>query len=43
MVTGVYPTKQNPHSGTFIKNQADSLLAAGLEIVLHHPKPGPAQ
>ena len=42
MVTGVYPTKQNPHSGTFIKSQADSLLAAGLEIELHHPKSGPS-
>lgn len=42
MVTGVYPTEQNPHSGTFIKSQVDSLLAAGLEVELLHPKPGPS-
>jgi glycosyltransferase involved in cell wall biosynthesis len=41
MVTGAYPTKGNPHSGTFIKTQVDSLLAAGLEIEIIHPKPGP--
>src|SRR5258708_10342760 len=42
MVTGVYPTEQKPHSGTFIKSQVDSLLAAGLEVELLHPKPGPS-
>ena len=41
MVTGIYPTKGNPHSGTFIKTQRDSLLAAGLEIEIIHPKSGP--
>jgi teichuronic acid biosynthesis glycosyltransferase TuaC len=42
MVTGVYPTEQNPHSGTFIKSQADSLVAAGLEVEILHPRPGPS-
>jgi teichuronic acid biosynthesis glycosyltransferase TuaC len=42
MVTGVYPTEQKPHSGTSIKSQADSLIAAGLEVELLHPKPGPS-
>jgi len=40
MVTGIYPTEQFPHSGTFIKSQADSLVAAGLEVEVIHPKPG---
>jgi len=42
MVTGVYPTEQKPHSGTFIKSQVDSLIAAGLEVELLLPKPGPS-
>src|SRR5947209_4106726 len=41
MVTGVYPTEQYPHAGTFIKSQIDSLIAAGLEVEVIHPKPGP--
>src|SRR5438132_1064323 len=41
MVTGVYPTEQRPHLGTFIKSQVDSLIAAGLELEVIHPKPGP--
>ncbi len=41
MVSGVYPTEQLPHKGTFIKSQVDSLLAAGLEVEVIHPKPGP--
>src|SRR5438045_4953994 len=41
VVTGVYPTEQRPHGGTFIKSQADSLIAAGLEVEVIHPKPGP--
>lgn len=41
MVTGVYPTEQAPHKGTFIKSQVDSLIAAGLEVEVIHPKPGP--
>ena len=42
MVTGVYPTEEFPYSGTFIKTQVDSLIAAGLEVHVIHPKPGPA-
>jgi teichuronic acid biosynthesis glycosyltransferase TuaC len=41
MVTGVYPTAQRPHLGTFIKSQVDSLLEEGLEIEVIHPGPGP--
>src|SRR5712692_10189105 len=41
VVTGVYPTEQCPHAGTFIKSQVDSLIAAGLEVEVIHPKPGP--
>ena len=40
MVTGIYPTEQLPHKGTFIKSQADSLVAAGVEVEILHPKPG---
>lgn len=40
MVTGDYPTEQKPYSGTFIKSQVDSLIAAGLEVEVIHPKPG---
>ncbi len=41
MVTGVYPTEQRPHAGTFIKSQVDSLIAAGVEAEVLCPKPGP--
>ncbi len=41
MVTGIYPTQQTPHSGTFIKTQVNSLIAAGFEVQVIHPKPGP--
>jgi teichuronic acid biosynthesis glycosyltransferase TuaC len=41
MVSGVYPTEQRPHKGTFVKSQLDSLVAAGLEVEVVHPKPGP--
>ncbi|HYX51372.1 MAG TPA: hypothetical protein VE843_16620, partial [Ktedonobacteraceae bacterium] len=41
MVTGVYPTEQSPHKGTFIKTQVDSLIAEGLEVEVIHPKPAP--
>jgi glycosyltransferase involved in cell wall biosynthesis len=41
MVTGIYPTEQRPHKGTFIKTQVDSLIAEGLEVEVIHPKPGP--
>lgn len=39
-VTGIYPTKRQPHAGTFIKSQVDSLLEAGLEVEIIHPQPG---
>jgi len=42
MVTGVYPTAQFPHAGTFIKSQVDSLIAAGLDVEVLHPKPVPS-
>ncbi len=42
MVTGIYPTAQKPHSGTFIKPIVDSLRAAGHEVDLVHPGPAPA-
>ena len=41
MVTGIYPTEDQPHKGTFIKSQVDSLIAAGVEVEVIHPKPGP--
>jgi teichuronic acid biosynthesis glycosyltransferase TuaC len=41
MVTGIYPTQGKPHSGTFIQSQVDSLIEAGLEVEIIHPKPGP--
>src|SRR5215471_13562042 len=40
IVTGVYPTQETPHLGTFIKTQVDSFIAAGLEVEVLHPKPG---
>ncbi|MFL5625565.1 MAG: glycosyltransferase family 4 protein [Ktedonobacteraceae bacterium] len=41
MVTGIYPTKQKPHSGTFIKTVVDALIAAGHHVEVIHPRPGP--
>src|SRR5579863_669866 len=41
MVTGIYPTSHKPHSGTFIRSQVASLIDAGLEVEIIHPKPGP--
>jgi glycosyltransferase involved in cell wall biosynthesis len=41
MVTPIYPTEHQPHFGTFIKSQVDSLVAAGVEVEVIHPKPGP--
>src|ERR1051326_6623804 len=38
MVTGAFPTEELPHLGTFIKSQAESLIAAGLEVEVIHPK-----
>lgn len=42
MVTGVYPTAQHPHAGTFLKSQVDSLIAAGIDVEVLHPKAGPS-
>ena len=41
MVTGIYPTAAKPDKGTYIKSQVDSLIAAGVEVEVIHPKPGP--
>lgn len=41
MVTGIYPTPAQPDKGTYIKSQVDSLIAAGVEVEVIHPKPGP--
>src|SRR5256714_10211740 len=40
-VTGIYPTQERHHKGTFIKSQVDSLIEAGLEVEIIHPQPGP--
>ncbi len=40
MVTGIYPTQQRPHAGTFVKTQVDSLIKAGLEVEVLHPSIG---
>ncbi len=40
-VTGAYPRAETPHWGTFIKSQVDSLIAAGVEVEVIHPKSGP--
>ena len=42
MVTGIYPTAARLDKGTYIKSQVDSLIAAGVEVEVIHPKPGPA-
>ena len=41
MVTGIYPTRQKPHAGTFIKPIVDSLRADGHEVDIIHPGPIP--
>src|SRR5437870_5313639 len=41
MVSGVYPTEQRPHKGTFVKTQIVSLIEAGFEVEVVHPGPGP--
>ena len=41
VVTGIYPTATRPDKGTYIKSQVDSLIAAGMEVEVIHPKPGP--
>ncbi len=41
MVTGIYPTPERPHKGTFVRALVDSLVEAGHEVEIVHPKPGP--
>ncbi|WP_165423299.1 glycosyltransferase [Ktedonosporobacter rubrisoli] len=41
MVTGIYPTKERPHSGTFVKALVDALEFEGHTVEIVHPKPGP--
>ncbi|GCE03729.1 glycosyltransferase [Dictyobacter aurantiacus] len=40
MVTGIYPTVEKPHAGTFVKSQVDALTEAGLEVDVIHPRVG---
>src|SRR5581483_4931500 len=40
MVTGIYPTQERPHAGTFVKALVDSLVARGHEVEIIYPKPG---
>lgn len=42
MVTGIYPTTQKPHAGTFIKPIVEALRAQGHVVELVHPGPMPA-
>jgi teichuronic acid biosynthesis glycosyltransferase TuaC len=42
MVSGIYPTEERPHSGTFVKALVDALLARGHEVEVVHPRPGPS-
>lgn len=39
MVTGIYPTPERPHKGTFVKALVDSLTAIGHEVEVIHPNP----
>ena len=39
MVTGIYPTPERPHKGTFVKAIVDSLTAIGHEVDVVHPNP----
>ncbi len=41
IVTGIYPREGHPHSGTFIKTIVDALVAAGHDVEIIHPRPGP--
>lgn len=42
MVSGIYPSKERPHSGTFVKAMVDALVARGHEVEIVHPRSGPA-
>ena len=39
MVTGIYPTPERPHKGTFVKPIVDALLADGHNVEIVHPNP----
>ena len=39
MVTGIYPTPERPHKGTFVKPIVDSLRADGHIVEIVHPNP----
>ncbi|GAC1388677.1 MAG: hypothetical protein NVS4B12_01760 [Ktedonobacteraceae bacterium] len=39
MVTGIYPTPERPHKGTFVKPIVDSLIADGHKVKIVHPNP----
>jgi len=39
MVTGIYPTAERPHKGTFVKSLVVSLTAVGVDVEVIHPKP----
>lgn len=41
MVTGIYPTPRQPHSGTFVKTLVDALATSGIGIEIVHPRPAP--
>ena len=41
MLTGIFPTPRQPHSGTFVQTQVDSLVAEGLDVAVIHPRSGP--
>lgn len=41
MVTGVYPTEERPHAGTFIRTLVEALRAEGVDVEVVHPAPGP--
>ncbi len=41
-VTGIYPTEERPHAGTFVKAMVDVLVAQGHKVEIVHPGPGPS-
>jgi teichuronic acid biosynthesis glycosyltransferase TuaC len=42
MISGIYPTKERPYAGTFVKTMVDALLARGHEVEVVHPPYSPA-
>lgn len=39
MVTGIYPTDERPHKGTFVKAIVEPLIELGHEVEIIHPNP----